>query len=475
MYTCSCYLEAVYRIQGKETCTQQACKWILPSFSKNVEYLPIADIDFTSASNKKRKLDSVIDSTDASSSMKVNHVDVRSKNLPSYEEMNCFYERLSKSKSKPAILSLVDPYSDNYVPSSSLPECPFPLTALHKPEYENLSYSELLEVCEGVEVSITESESIAIQKITVSQFKSKSWFRYRAGRITASRIKAVCHTNPSHPSQSLIKSICYPDQFCFKTKATTWGCTHEKAARRWYINNVKKKHGNFILQDSGLVINPQWSYIGATPDGKVSCDCCGHGVVEIKCPYCHRNESIQHSMDDKNFCLKNNLGDIHLDTSHAYYYQVQTQMFVCDVEYCDFVVCTFSAEDNMHIERLSKNFTFWSDRLSKAEIFIRTCILPELLGKWYTRPIVPNTRACADSEQANAKEGEATSKELEYCYCHGPDEGPMIGCDNINCEVQWFHMKCLKITSAPRGKWYCPDCRKLPEFLTSKKKRKETI
>ena len=63
---------------------QQACKWILPSFSKNVEYLPIADIDFTSASNKKRKLDSVIDSTDASSSMKVNHVDVRSKKLPSY-------------------------------------------------------------------------------------------------------------------------------------------------------------------------------------------------------------------------------------------------------------------------------------------------------------------------------------------------------------------------------------------------------
>ena len=134
------------------------------SFSKNVEYLPIADIDFTSASNKKRKLDSVIDSTDASSSMKVNHVDVRSKNLPSYEEMNCFYECLSKSKSKPAILSLVDPHSDNYVPSSSLPECPFPLTALYKPEYENLSYIELLEVCEGVEVSITESESIAIQK-----------------------------------------------------------------------------------------------------------------------------------------------------------------------------------------------------------------------------------------------------------------------------------------------------------------------
>ncbi len=44
--------------------------------------------------------------------------------------------------------------------------------------------------------------------------------------------------------------------------------------------------------------------MGATPDGKVSCDCCGRGVIEIKCPFCHKGDSIQLAMDDKKFCLK---------------------------------------------------------------------------------------------------------------------------------------------------------------------------
>ncbi len=43
-------------------------KWILPSFSANVEYLPIADIDFTSAASKKQKLDDKINNVGETSS-----------------------------------------------------------------------------------------------------------------------------------------------------------------------------------------------------------------------------------------------------------------------------------------------------------------------------------------------------------------------------------------------------------------------
>ena len=48
----------------------------------------------------------------------------------------------------------------------------------------------------------------------------------------------------------------------------------------------------------------------------------------------------------------------------------------------------------------------------------------------------------------------------------------MIGCDNPNCKIEWFHFACLKITEAPKGKrkWYCPDCRILPGFNRSKQK-----
>ena len=85
------YLEAVSHIQGKETCTSQTCQWILPSVKKKVEYLPIADIDFTSASAKKRKLDHAIDSMDGNLDSNFEQVkdDVcRQTELPSYKEMD---------------------------------------------------------------------------------------------------------------------------------------------------------------------------------------------------------------------------------------------------------------------------------------------------------------------------------------------------------------------------------------------------
>ena len=40
------YLEALYRMEEVQTCTQQQCGWIIPSASTAVEYLEIKDIDF---------------------------------------------------------------------------------------------------------------------------------------------------------------------------------------------------------------------------------------------------------------------------------------------------------------------------------------------------------------------------------------------------------------------------------------------
>jgi len=44
-------------MQGTRTYTLEECRWIITSYFKNAEYLPIRGIDFTSARGKKRKLD----------------------------------------------------------------------------------------------------------------------------------------------------------------------------------------------------------------------------------------------------------------------------------------------------------------------------------------------------------------------------------------------------------------------------------
>jgi len=235
------------------------------------------------------------------------------------------------------------------------------------------------------------------------------------------------------------------------------------------------------MSDSGLVISPHWPFIGASPDGIVECNCCGRGVLEIKCPYSHRGEDLLSAViSDKQFCLiQNDDGSLQLDHGHAYYYQVQTQMFICDVDYCDFSVFTFPTEveeASPHIERIFKDADFWETCLEKARCFFRTCLLPEILGHWYTRPLVKSSSSSdsattsqsvqLDDNAANSSQG----SEL-FCYCRGPEEGSMIACDNHQCKIEWFHQSCLKLNAIPRGKWYCPDCRKLPQFLKGKKKK----
>lgn len=48
--------------------------------------------------------------------------------------------------------------------------------------------------------------------------------------------------------------------------------------------------------------------------------------------------------------------------------------------------------------------------------------------------------------------------ETKYCLCREISYGEMVACDNNECEYEWFHYDCVKITQPPKGKWYCPNC-----------------
>ena len=90
------------------------------------------------------------------------------------------------------------------------------------------------------------------------------------------------------------------------------------------------------------------------------------------------------------------------------------------------------------------------------------------MGNWYTRPAVSSY---SPSDTSQSSQNNSCDSEIErFCYCHGPEEGTMMACDNSDCKIEWFHKKCLKLKFIPKSKWYCPDCRKLPCFLKGKGK-----
>ena len=123
--------------------------------------------------------------------------------------------------------------------------------------------------------------------------------------------------------------------------------------------------------------------------------------------------------------------------------------------YCDFVI--WSPHDDLYIERVLLDQGFIEEKLKKAERLFRLAIIPELLGKWFTRgnTQLPDMISTTDDLHEDAdKIGEDDDDDDDdgsWCYCKQPRRDAMVGCDNPSCKIKWFHMACLCISKAPKG------------------------
>ena len=264
-------LEAHTRlVQGNSACTSQLCQWLPPSLQP-VDYCRIVDMDLSVPKRHPPP------STEAVAAK----VAKTSTPAPSVSELSAFYDKLAEV-STPAFLSIVPGYADAYVPKETA-GVPRPLSDLYDPKMLEVSFVKLLAHCEKIyqSISITPAEAEAIEANTREQAQSDLWFQYRAGRITASKFKSAVRTDKHQPSVSLIKAICYPQSMRFSSAATAWGCDHERTALDKYKAKAEKKHTGLSFSNSGLVVDVKYPFIGASPDGVVSCSCCGDGVIEV--------------------------------------------------------------------------------------------------------------------------------------------------------------------------------------------------
>lgn len=89
----------------------------------------------------------------------------------------------------------------------------------------------------------------------------------------------------------------------------------------------------------------------------------------------------------------------------------------------------------------------------------------------------------AEDEDADADaEDDGEEDEPVYCYCQQISYGEMVACDAENCPREWYHLDCVGLHQAPRGKgmfrflparsdtfrerltvgiakWYCNECK----------------
>ena len=225
------YIECWTRVNGKLSCTKVKCTWLLPTHLKQVDYARVRDIDFTSTKKLKANVDKSIENLDTKDlpqfttgtyhvSAPVSRNDKVRVAIPKAEEFKQFYDSLSVCKNKPICLSLVQPHPESFIFKTRRIK---PTTNLFDENYLHMNYANLLQECHKIQLRISDAEIQLIERETLNQARESSFYWHRAGRIGASRGKAASHTDPSQPSQSLIKAICYPNEFKFSTAATRHG------------------------------------------------------------------------------------------------------------------------------------------------------------------------------------------------------------------------------------------------------------
>ena len=164
------YVEAVTKIN--KTVTQEKAYWMLPASCKKVPYKEIADIDFTSPSTLRKKIDKrVVDNGNP----KIQERKTYSKaNYASNEKVSEFCKSLNVCKSKPAILSIVSPYDEKYVPQTMTEVFPKMLSDFYDPLKENsLNYLELCNLGNNLDINISPQQHSNVQKLTRAQANSK--------------------------------------------------------------------------------------------------------------------------------------------------------------------------------------------------------------------------------------------------------------------------------------------------------------
>ena len=220
-----------------------------------------------------------------------------------------------------------------------------------------------------------------IEHTTRKQHQSPYWFKIRLGRITASIFKSVCRANIQNSfPPSLLKNICYPE--VFNTAATDYGRRMEKTAIEFLLQDNKAKHKNLKLSPIGFVVDINKCYYGASPDAMWNCRCCENAPVEVKCPFNFRNGDITAYLATKSCSIILNDSNLYeIKKNHAYYYQVQLQLYILKKKFAHFFV--YSKEQQILI-KVPFDGNFVEEQLKKTDLIFKTYIYPELVGKYYT-------------------------------------------------------------------------------------------
>jgi putative phage-type endonuclease len=155
---------------------------------------------------------------------------------------------------------------------------------------------------------------LSIKKV---EQRTPEWYELRMKMITASDWATAIGQGKNSKIKDIILKKCGKGPKFKGNIYTAWGTKYEDVATRFYEIENKTK-----VYEFGVLQHPVYLFLGASPDGITPLGI----MLEIKCPFSRVITGI---------------------VPHHYWVQIQGQLEVCDLDFCDFLECKITEYDSM--------------------------------------------------------------------------------------------------------------------------------
>lgn len=230
------------------------------------------------------------------------------------------------------------------------------LNRSHYDKYIDFTYGPLRYCCHQEYNSIS---CVDVMEICYKSSLSRCvWDNERKFRITGSRCYALyTYTLNNNPDWSK-KCLKYFNNHYFSNKYVEHGIINEPRAKKLYSSvNLE-----CTIFEPGLIICKDNHWLGYSADGVVFEEGKPIKLLEIKCPYNGKTNTIKNVILTCKYLTKIN-GMYSLKQKHAYYGQVQLGMFLLNLDTTDF--CLYSSyDDSMFIIQVKRDEVFLKKMLT---------------------------------------------------------------------------------------------------------------
>ncbi|KAM4894845.1 uncharacterized protein FYW23_006887 isoform 1-T2 [Sylvia borin] len=244
--------------------------------------------------------------------------------------------------------------------------------------------ADLSKTCDRFLPPVKSQDIPRVEKETRGQRENPKWYEWRENRITASVAPKIANSKFANSKtdevpKSYLKEVVSSGSKV-QTPAMTWGIRNEKVAVEAYKQKSQKGGKPVQVEDCGLFIHPEKNWLAASPDGIIKDAATGKdlGLLEVKCPYKHRNRTVREACKDKDFCLEVDGDSYALKKNHPYFTQVQCQLGTTGFQRADFVVHTNKETAVVPVEF---DREFWGQTVPKLEKFYTEAVIPHLEQK----------------------------------------------------------------------------------------------